>query len=63
MRPLRNVLSTVALIVFSSSGGYAASVTGTVKGPDGAAFRGSLPHCAQNCLVAEVNAASGLIAS
>ena len=41
MRPLQKVISTFACTVLACSGAYAASVTGTVKGPDGAAFRGA----------------------
>ena len=41
MRPLLKVLATFAMVVLACSTTYAAGVTGTVKGPDGAAFRGA----------------------
>src|SRR6202521_5978557 len=41
MRPLQRVLATLAMIVFVCTATYAAGVTGTIKGPDGAAFRGA----------------------
>ena len=41
MRPLLKVLSTFACSVLACSTAFAANVTGTVKGPDGAAFRGA----------------------
>jgi virginiamycin B lyase len=41
MRPLLKVLATFAMVVLACSGTYAAGITGTVKGPDGAAFRGA----------------------
>src|SRR5579862_6086621 len=41
MRPLLKSLFMFACTVLACSATYAASVTGTVKGPDGAAFRGA----------------------
>ncbi len=41
MRPLLKGLLMFACTVIACSAAYAASVTGTVKGPDGAAFRGA----------------------
>ena len=41
------LLSVAASIIFAGSGGYAATISGTVKGPDGAPFQGSFVE-AQN---------------
>ena len=41
MRPAKNLAFVVSLIALSSSCAFAATATGTVKGPDGAPFEGA----------------------
>src|SRR6266850_1924979 len=47
MRLLRNLLTIIILVIFFGSACYAATITGTVKGPDGAPFEGAFVQ-AQN---------------
>src|SRR5882762_1922246 len=47
MRLLRNLLALIILVIFFGSACYAATITGTVKGPDGAPFEGAFVQ-AQN---------------
>ena len=52
MRPLRNLLVSAVLVILSGSFAfgvaYGATVTGTVKGPDGAPFKGAFVIARQN---------------
>src|SRR5690348_5479169 len=41
MRSLTKALAVFSLLAVSASLGWAATITGTVKGPDGAAFKGA----------------------
>jgi virginiamycin B lyase len=41
MKPMRNVITLLSLVLGIASLGYGAEVTGTVKGPDGAPFMGA----------------------
>lgn len=47
MRPLRTILGFSSLVVFLASVSYGATITGAVKGPDGAPFRAAFVE-AQN---------------
>src|ERR1700686_3301526 len=47
MRSLRTILVFLTLGVFSATFAYGATITGTVKGPDGAPFQGAFVQ-AQN---------------
>ena len=41
MRPFLTILRFSMLVILSASSGYAATITGIVKGPDGAPFKGA----------------------
>lgn len=49
MRTPRAILNSIILMLFVAGGGYAATITGTVKGPDGSAFEGAFVQ-AQNAM-------------